>query len=70
MRIRCLGNVFTEPFPSSCRLLLLRICRLAVYVVRCLFRSCYLETNVSEPFASNGCFSGSTVFALNKYGTV
>jgi hypothetical protein len=25
---------------------------------------------VSEPFASNGCFSGPTVFALSKYDTV
>jgi hypothetical protein len=30
-----------------------------------------LETKVvSEPFASNGCFSGSTVLALNKYATI
>jgi hypothetical protein len=29
------------------------------------------ETNVvSEPFARNGCFSGSTVLALSKYATV
>jgi hypothetical protein len=26
--------------------------------------------NVSEPFANNGCFSGSTVLALSKYATV
>jgi hypothetical protein len=25
---------------------------------------------VSEPFASNGCFSGSTVLALSKYATL
>jgi hypothetical protein len=30
-----------------------------------------LETNVvSEPFTSNGCFSGSTVLVLCKYATV
>jgi hypothetical protein len=35
-----------------------------------LYRGCCLETNViSEPFASNGCFSDSTVFALSKYAT-
>jgi hypothetical protein len=28
------------------------------------------RTNVSEPFASNGCFSGSTVLALSKYATM
>jgi hypothetical protein len=36
----------------------------------CLPSRC-LETNVvSEPFVSNGCFSGSTVLALSKYATV
>jgi hypothetical protein len=25
---------------------------------------------VSEPFSSNGCFSGSTVLDLSKYATV
>jgi hypothetical protein len=25
---------------------------------------------ISEPFTSNGCFSGSTVLALSKYGTL
>jgi hypothetical protein len=34
---------------------------------RCLFGGRWLETNVSEPFASNGCFSGSTILALSKY---
>jgi hypothetical protein len=35
-----------------------------------VLRHC-LETNVvSEPFASNGCFSGSAVLALSKYATV
>jgi hypothetical protein len=30
-----------------------------------------LETNVvSEPFASNGCFSGSTVLAFSQYATI
>jgi hypothetical protein len=33
MRIRCSGNVFTEPFPSSVRLFLLRIFCLATDVV-------------------------------------
>jgi hypothetical protein len=41
IRIRCRGNVFTEPLPR-----------------------------ISEPFASNGCFSRSTVLALSKYATV
>jgi hypothetical protein len=36
----------------------------------CLLSRC-LETNVvSEPFASNGCFSGSTVLVLRKYATI
>jgi hypothetical protein len=36
----------------------------------CLPSRC-LETNVvSEPFASNVYFSGSTVFALRKYATI
>jgi hypothetical protein len=36
----------------------------------CLWSRC-LETNVvSEPFTSNGCFSGSTVLALSKYVTI
>jgi hypothetical protein len=30
-----------------------------------------VETNVvSEPLASNGCFSGSTILALSKYSTI
>jgi hypothetical protein len=38
---------------------------------RCLFRGRCLETNVdSEPFASNGSFSGPTVLALRKYATL
>jgi hypothetical protein len=38
---------------------------------RCLLRRRCLETNgVSEQFASNVCFSGAIVFALNKYATV
>jgi hypothetical protein len=35
-----------------------------------LFRGRCLETNVSEPFTSSDCFSGSTVIALNKYATI
>jgi hypothetical protein len=43
---------------------------LSVSAGTCLPSRC-LETNVvSEPFASNGCFSGSTVLALNKYATI
>jgi hypothetical protein len=60
--IRCRGNVFTEPFSSSGRLFLLIKNLLPNNDVR---GRC-LETNVSEPFASNGCFSGSTVLALSK----
>jgi hypothetical protein len=38
---------------------------------RYLFRGRFLGTNVvSEPFASNGFFSGSTLVALSKYVTV
>jgi hypothetical protein len=37
----------------------------------CLLRNCCLERNVvSEPFISNGCFSLSTVLALNRYATI
>jgi hypothetical protein len=47
---------------------LLRICCLATDVVSLSVRGLCLETNVvSEPYASNGCFSGSTVLALSKY---
>jgi hypothetical protein len=43
---------------------------LSVAAGTCLSSRC-LETNVvSEPFASNRCFSGSTVLALSKYGTI
>jgi hypothetical protein len=36
-----------------------------------MFRSRCLVTNViSEPFASNGGFYGSTVLGFSKYGTV
>jgi hypothetical protein len=71
-RIRCSGNLFTEPFPSNGRLFLL-IKKLLprnerhfyLFLVRCL------DTNiVSEPFATNGCFSDPTVLALNKYATI
>jgi hypothetical protein len=49
---------------------LLRICSLVTDVVP-LFRGRCLETNVvSEPFASNSCFSGPTVLALTKYVTI
>jgi hypothetical protein len=49
----------------------LRIYCLATDVVRCLFRVRYLERNVvSQPFTSNGYFSGSTVLALSKYATI
>jgi hypothetical protein len=72
MRIRCRGNVFTEPFPSSGRLFLFiknllpsNGCRSVVFRGRCLERNV-----VSEPFASNGCFSDSTVLAWSKYATV
>jgi hypothetical protein len=35
-----------------------------------MFHGRRLETNVvSEPFASSGCFSNFTVFALSKYAT-
>jgi hypothetical protein len=36
----------------------------------CLFHGRCLETNASEPFSSNSCFSGSTVLALSKYATL
>jgi hypothetical protein len=61
------GNLLNEPFPSSGHLFLLIKNLLPNnrhrYVV---FYRC-LETNVVlEPFAGNGCFSGSTVLALEK----
>jgi hypothetical protein len=35
------------------------------------FRGRCIETNVvSEPYASNGCFSGYTVLALSKYAII
>jgi hypothetical protein len=49
---------------------LLRILCLATDNFRCLFRGLCVETNVSEPFVSNGCFFGSTILALSKYATI
>jgi hypothetical protein len=50
----------------------------SIFIVVCVsvaagtcLQSCCLETNdISESFASNGCFSGSKVLALSKYGTM
>jgi hypothetical protein len=53
-------NVCTEPFFSSGRPFLLRIC--------CLVTDVPLA--VSEPSPSNGCFSGSAVLALSKCATI
>jgi hypothetical protein len=71
-RIRCRGNVFTEPFPRSRRIFLLIKNLLPSNKRRTVvFRSRCLEKNVvSEPFTSNGCFSDSTVLALSKYVTI
>jgi hypothetical protein len=50
---------------------LLRTCCLSTDVVFCLFRDRCPETNVvSEPFATNDCYSGPTVLALSEYGTI
>jgi hypothetical protein len=63
MCIRCRGNVFTY---SNGRLFMLIKNLLTLF--RCLFLGRCLEPNVvSEPFASNGSFSGSTVLLLSKY---
>jgi hypothetical protein len=46
------------------------VARISVAAGTCLHSSC-LQTNVvSEAFANNSCFSGSTVLALSKYATV
>jgi hypothetical protein len=52
----CVVNLFNELFPCNGRRSF------------CLFRGRCLETNyISEPFASDGCFSSSTVLSLSKY---
>jgi hypothetical protein len=44
---------------------------LATAVFLFSFRGCCLETSVvSEPFASNGFFSGSAVFAFSQYAAL
>jgi hypothetical protein len=64
------SNGLRNPVYQESSALTTDVITLFVSVGTCLPNRCPETNVVSEPFASNGCFSGSAVLALSEYATI